>query len=101
MDPPWKVRLGLQYPTLDNELIWSIPVSKLQSSGYLFLWVVNSKEKEARSWIEESLKYTIVDTIVWVKQSKNGKLMRGSGFTLRHSKEICLVARKGDCRAFS
>lgn len=47
------------------------------------------------------MKLEIVDKITWVKVTKNHKLVKGSGVTLRHSEETCLVARKGNVSRIS
>ena len=98
MDPPWDIQYYLKYPTMQDKLIRNIPINDLQESGYLFVWVVNSKEQLCRKWIEEELKYDIVDKVVWVKITKNNKLVKGSGVTLRHSEETCILARKGNVK---
>lgn len=95
MDPPWNIRFYLKYNTLSNEEIFSIPIQNLLQRGYLFIWIVNQRERSIRKWIEEKLKFEIIDKITWVKVSKHHKLIKGSGVTLRHSEETCLVARKG------
>ena len=38
----------------------------------------------------------LVDEIVWVKQTINGKINKGHGYYLQHAKETCLVGYKGD-----
>lgn len=46
--------------------------------------------------------YSLIDEIVWVKQTVNGKIAKGHGFYLQHAKETCLIGVKGDMtnRAF-
>ena len=39
----------------------------------------------------------LVDEIVWVKQTVNGKINKGHGYYLQHAKETCLVGYKGEC----
>ena len=36
------------------------------------------------------------DTIAWVKRGPKGKLRSNIGYHLRHAKELCLVALKGE-----
>ena len=38
----------------------------------------------------------LVDEIVWVKQTINGKINKGHGYYLQHAKETMLVGYKGD-----
>ena len=47
------------------------------------------------------MKYEIIDKVVWVKTTSNNKLINGSGVTLRHSEETCLVGRKGNVSKIS
>ena len=37
-----------------------------------------------------------MDEIVWVKQTVNGKIAKGHGFYLQHSKETCFIGVKGN-----
>lgn len=50
MDPPWKLStsqpsrgVAIQYCSLSDETIGNIPVTKLQSEGFLLIWVINAK----------------------------------------------------------
>ena len=50
MDPPWKLStsqpsrgVAIQYCSLNDEAIGNIPVPKLQSEGFLLVWVINAK----------------------------------------------------------
>jgi N6-adenosine-specific RNA methylase IME4 len=40
--------------------------------------------------------YRLVDSIAWVKKTSTGKLRANIGYHLRHAKELCLVALKGE-----
>ena len=40
--------------------------------------------------------YKLVDELVWVKQTVNGKIAKGHGYYLQHAKETCLIGYKGD-----
>ena len=40
--------------------------------------------------------YKLVDEVIWVKQTVNGKINKGHGYYLQHAKETCLVGYKGD-----
>ena len=39
--------------------------------------------------------FSLVDEIVWVKCTVNRRLAKSHGYYLQHSKELCLVGRKG------
>lgn len=36
------------------------------------------------------------DEIVWIKQTVNGKIAKGHGYYLQHTKETCLIGIKGN-----
>lgn len=38
----------------------------------------------------------MVDEVVWVKQTVNGKIGKGHGYYLQHAKETCLIGYKGN-----
>jgi len=101
MDPPWQLAssaptrgVALGFSQLPNRDIINIPINLVQSSGFIFIWVINSRY----SFALEMMKlwgYTFVDDITWVKSTVNGRLAKGHGFYLQHAKETCLVGRKG------
>lgn len=39
--------------------------------------------------------YNLVDELIWVKKTVNGKIAKGHGFYLQHAKENCLIGYKG------
>ena len=39
-----------------------------------------------------------VEEVVWFKTTKNNKLAKGNGYYLQHSKESCLVGKKGNVK---
>ena len=100
MDPPWQLSssqpsrgVAIGYSSLNDDLIADIPLGKLQTSGFLFVWVINAKY----SWTINQMDkwgYDLVDEIVWVKKTVNGKIAKGHGFYLQHAKETCLVGLK-------
>ena len=101
MDPPWALAtanptrgVALGYSQLTDRDIEDLPLPKLQTDGFLFLWVINAKYKLAvdlfRKW-----GYELVDEIVWVKMTVNQRLAKSHGFYLQHAKEVCLVGKKG------
>jgi mRNA (2'-O-methyladenosine-N6-)-methyltransferase len=101
MDPPWLLAssaptrgVALGYKQLPNNDIQNIPVLKLQTRGFLFIWVINARYSFALDLMKE-WGYTFVDDITWVKSTVNRRLAKGHGFYLQHAKETCLVGRKG------
>ncbi len=103
MDPPWilstvKAVRGVKtnYSTLtDNDILNNIPFDKLQSDGFLFIWVINNKYRFALGLFVK-YGYKLVDELVWVKQTVNGKIAKGHGYYLQHAKETCLIGYKGN-----
>uniref|UniRef100_A0A6U9QP54 mRNA m(6)A methyltransferase n=1 Tax=Picocystis salinarum TaxID=88271 RepID=A0A6U9QP54_9CHLO len=102
MDPPWQLAtanptrgVALGYFQLNDHHIMNLPVPKLQTNGFLFVWVINAKYKFTldlfRKW-----GYQLVDQVVWVKMTVNRRLAKSHGYYLQHAKEVCLVGRKGD-----
>jgi len=67
----------------------------LQKNGFIFIWVINAKYKYALTMMQR-WGYRLVDDIVWVKQTVNGKINKGHGYYLQHAKETCLVGIKGE-----
>jgi len=101
-DPPWQLSsanptrgVAIAYSTLTDQQILQIPFDKLQTDGYLFIWVINNKYRFALQMFDH-FGYTLVDEITWVKQTVNGKIAKGHGFYLQHAKETCLIGAKGD-----
>ena len=101
-DPPWQLSsanptrgVAIAYETLNDKQILDIPFDKLQTSGFLFIWVINAKYRFALEMMEK-WGYKLVDEIAWVKQTVNGKIAKGHGYYLQHAKETCLIGVKGD-----
>jgi|LauGreDrversion4_2_1035121.scaffolds.fasta_scaffold329475_3 mRNA (2'-O-methyladenosine-N6-)-methyltransferase len=107
MDPPWQLSsanptrgVAIAYDTLsDTEIISEncIPLDRLQTDGFLFIWVINAKFRLALEMYDK-YGYKLVDEILWVKQTVNGKINKGHGYYLQHAKETCLVGYKGDLK---
>lgn len=103
IDPPWQLSsanptrgVAIAYSTLnDLEISEQLPFDKLQTDGFLFIWVINAKYRYALGLFEK-YGYRMVDELVWVKQTINGKIARGHGYYLQHAKETCLIGYKGD-----
>eukprot|EP00924_Labyrinthula_sp_SR-Ha-C_P007835 augustus_masked-scaffold_28-processed-gene-4.112-mRNA-1 protein AED:0.46 eAED:0.46 QI:0/0/0/0.5/1/1/2/0/755 len=105
IDPPW--RIGSKEPTRggsinyhcfsDKDLL-KLDFSYFQESGFLMLWIVNSKRYVAEQMIVKN-GYKVLDTVVWVKVSKHNKLQVGPGYYLRHVSEMFLLCGKGNYRS--
>ena len=102
MDPPWVLSTGnptrgvaTNYSTLNDNDIMNIPFDQLQRDGFLFIWVINNKYKFALQLFDK-YGYRLIDELVWVKQTVNGKIAKGHGYYLQHAKETCLIGYKGD-----
>lgn len=100
-DPPWQLSsanptrgVAIAYEQLHDAQINSIPFNKLQTDGFLFVWVINAKYRFAIEMMEDQ-GYELVDEIAWIKQTVNGKIAKGHGFYLQHAKETCLIGVKG------
>ena len=81
VDAPWKfvgndpVRgASLSYNQLSDEEILSIRLSEIVEDGFLFMWIIPSKEDLARSWIERE-GFELVDRLAWIKLSRNGNML--------------------------
>ncbi|KAG0228144.1 hypothetical protein BGW42_002351 [Actinomortierella wolfii] len=101
MDPPWQLAthaptrgVAIAYQQLPDVCIEDLPIPKLSSNGFIFIWVINNKYAKAfdlmRKW-----GYSYVDDITWVKQTVNRRMAKGHGYYLQHAKETCLVGKKG------
>ena len=80
---------------MNDRQILDIPFGKLQTDGFLFIWVINAKYRFALEMMEKN-GYKLVDEIAWVKQTVNGKIAKGHGYYLQHAKETCLIGVKGN-----
>lgn len=102
MDPPWQLSssnptrgVAIAYDTLPDANIRTFPFTCLQKDGFLFIWTINAKFSLCLTMMSE-WGYTFIDDICWVKESVNGKIAKGHGYYLQHSKETCLVGIKGN-----
>jgi N6-adenosine-specific RNA methylase IME4 len=102
MDPPWQLAsnqptrgVALGYSQLPDQLIESLPIEKLQTNGFIFIWVINNKFTKAFELIEK-WGYKYVDAITWVKRTVNRRMAKGHGYYLQHAKETCLIGAKGN-----
>ncbi|KAI8326354.1 MT-A70-domain-containing protein [Martensiomyces pterosporus] len=101
MDPPWQLAsqaptrgVAIAYQQLPDVCIESLPIHLLQTSGFVFIWVINNKYTKAFQLMKQ-WGYTYVDDITWVKQTVNRRMAKGHGYYLQHAKETCLVGKKG------
>lgn len=103
MDPPWFVQGNIDKTTRGVELgyeqmklkdIKKIDITKIQSNGYMFMWVVSSTYSEAIEILND-WGYEFVAQINWIKTSKRGNYKPSIGYYVQHTKETCVVAKKG------
>lgn len=102
MDPPWQLSsshptrgVAIAYTTLNDNTISKMPIETLQKDGFIFIWTINAKLHFALELMKH-WGYNYCDEIVWVKQTVNGKIAKGHGYYLQHTKETCLVGIKGN-----
>lgn len=60
IDPPWQLSsanptrgVAIAYETLNDREILNIPFNKIQTDGFLFIWVINAKYRFAIQMMEE------------------------------------------------
>jgi len=58
--------VAIAYETLNDREILTLPFDKIQTDGFLFIWVINAKYRFAISMMEEN-GYKLVDEVAWVK----------------------------------
>jgi mRNA (2'-O-methyladenosine-N6-)-methyltransferase len=57
--------VAIAYDSLGDDAIRSIPMAKLQTEGFCFIWVINAKYRFSVKLLEE-WGYKLVDEITWV-----------------------------------
>lgn len=94
MDPPWLLAtanptrgVSLGYGQLTAKDIQNLPITRLQTDGLLLIWVINSSYGFAMDLFKR-WGYSLVDELVWVKQTVNRRLAKSHGFYLQHAKEV-------------
>jgi len=107
LDPPWRIKgaqkndsgfmfsnskFNLEYNTMSNNEILSMPLEKLSKKGFCFLWVLNSILNVGYECLNK-WGYEVVDQITWVK-TRNQKICITQGYYFLHSSELCLVGYK-------
>ncbi len=97
LDPPWKYELELEgsppYKTMTLEEMKEQIILPFAKNCVMFMWVTNPKLEEALELIRH-WGFTYKTNIVWVKQ-KNGKIQQGTGYYVKGSHELLLIATKG------
>ena len=60
IDPPWQLSsanptrgVAIAYETLNDREILNLPFHKIQTDGFLFVWVINAKYRFAIQMMEE------------------------------------------------
>jgi mRNA (2'-O-methyladenosine-N6-)-methyltransferase len=102
MDPPWQLAFSnptrgvtIKYQTMSDKQILNMPIHKLQTKGFMLIWIVNSKFYLCLELLKKH-GYTYVDDVTWVKQTTHSKVFKSHGYYLQHSKETCIIGYKGD-----
>lgn len=72
-DPPWQLSsanptrgVAIAYSTLTDKDILNLPLEKIQTQGFLFIWVINAKYRFALDMFDKH-GYKLVDEVAWVK----------------------------------
>ncbi|MBD2208216.1 adenine-specific DNA methyltransferase [Calothrix sp. FACHB-1219] len=110
-DPPWFYSLRSQdethrnritYKPMKLEEILALPLPELSSrSGcVLWLWFTNNHVGEAVQCVQH-WGFEIKTILTWEKITKAGKPHIGTGHWLRNCTEHCLLATKGQVKAFA
>lgn len=101
MDPPWRLTTSnptrgvcISYACLTDRELLNLPVQELQTDGFLFIWVINSKLSLAMEMFDD-WGYKVVDSVDWAKMTVNRRLASGHGYYLQHAFETCLIGLKG------
>jgi mRNA (2'-O-methyladenosine-N6-)-methyltransferase len=79
-----------------------LKISKLQDQGLLFLWVTSRAMELGRECLM-NWGYELIQELVWVKTNQLQRIIRTgrTGHWLNHSKEHCLIGRKGSDPSFN
>lgn len=68
-DPPWDIHMELPYGTMTDEEMLKLPVTQMQDSGYIFLWVTGRAMELGRECMV-AWGYERVEEIIWVKTNQ-------------------------------
>eukprot|EP00048_Salpingoeca_helianthica_P007968 m.116662 g.116662 ORF g.116662 m.116662 type:complete len:568 (+) comp14472_c1_seq2:953-2656(+) len=95
-DPPWAINMELPYGTMEDPEMLRLDVPSLQTDGFIFLWVTGRAMELGRECLKR-WGYERVDELIWIKTNQLHRLIRTgrTGHFLNHSKEHCLIGRKG------
>lgn len=100
-DPPWTFRDKLgkrgtesRYRCMLMQDLVEFPIPEMNRDSYLFLWRVAALPQAALD-LAIAWGFAPKTELVWVKETKTGKLHFGMGHHLRASHEVCLVATRG------
>ena len=102
IDAPWKfvgsdpVRgPSLKYSQINDEDLLSIPLGEIVQSGFVFMWIIPSKETLAKRWLEEQ-NFEICDRVTWIKLSAGNNMVTSLGLHFGKCREDILVGKKGN-----
>jgi len=98
IDPPWAYDLPLvgspPYKTMSIEQMKKeIPQLPAHKDCIVFIWVTNPKLAEGLELLKH-WGFQYKTNMVWIKQ-KDGKLQQGTGYYVKGSHELLLIATKG------
>lgn len=100
IDPPWQLStsqpsrgVAIAYSSIKDDHLLQMPIDTLQKEGLIFIWTINAKYRVAVEMLKR-WGYKLVDELIWVKRTVNGKIAKGHGFYLQHAKENCLIGYK-------
>eukprot|EP00924_Labyrinthula_sp_SR-Ha-C_P007789 snap_masked-scaffold_28-processed-gene-3.31-mRNA-1 protein AED:1.00 eAED:1.00 QI:0/-1/0/0/-1/1/1/0/287 len=101
LDPPWKLAgdspvrgPAITYPQLSFDEIPLRELISIVKNGYVFLWVIHNVEQQVRKLLEDN-NWHVVETITWIKLSRNGKVSSSIGPYFNRGKETCLMIQVG------
>ncbi len=95
IDAPWNnTGCKLPYTTLeDKEWMDKLNFDELMDDGLVWMWVTNAKCDVAVAFMNSKGWYRI-ETIRWLKVTRDGKLARRGGRYFWHVGEDCLVFKR-------
>jgi len=96
-DPPWRIHMEIPYGHMNDEEIKQMNLGVLSDDGYMFLWATTRALELARECLA-TWGYERVDELVWIKTNQLQRIIRTgrTGHWLNHSKEHCLIGKKGN-----
>ena len=101
IDPPWFLASNdpvrgpaIPFNHLTDDALFNLHFEQVQQNGFVFLSIVNSKRLFAEEMLHRN-GHVANDIIAWIKATSTGKIAHNIGFHFTHSKELCLVAKKG------